>query len=453
MIQPHLKIGVSGVRGVAGVSLTPQIVASFAAAFGTYCGKGKIVIGSDTRPSREMVAPAVEAGLQSVGCIPVRLGVVPVPTLQFHVRQIGAAGGICITASHNPMEWNALKFCTAEGTAIPANRFAELLDLYHQGIYPRVAADLVPDPIADDSALDLHFEAVSRLIDIDLVKSARLKVAVDCCNGAGSLATPEFLRRLGCRVEEIHTRPGEPFPRDPEPLRKNLGDLRIFVTRVGADIGFAQDADADRLSIVDETGEPLGEDCTIVLAVRRFLQREPGPVVVNVSTSRMIDDVAAGFGVPVYRSRVGEIHVLEEMQKRASKVGGEGNGGVIVLDTNRCRDSFVAMALILESLALEARPVGAIRKEVPAYFLLKEKIPCRPRQAAGFVRLLKQVFRGEEQDLTDGIKVNWPDRWLHVRASNTEPVIRVLAEAPDEATCRSLVGTVMEYLRPLDAEP
>jgi phosphomannomutase len=448
MFEPTLKIGVSGVRGVVGESLTPQLATSFAAAFGTYCGAGAVMIGTDTRPSREMVTQAAIAGLLSVGCTPVTLGIVPAPTLQLRVREARAAGGICITASHNPAEWNALKFFGADGIVLRPNQFAELLDLYHQGRYPRVSAEKIADVIADDSATGHHRDAILRAVDVQNIRAARFKVAIDCCNGAASTAAPEFLRALGCEVAGLHTAADEPFPRNPEPTPEHLGALCRLVREVGADLGFAVDADADRLAVVNERGEPLGEDCTVALAIRHVLSRRPGPVVVSVSTSRMVDDIAARFGCPVHRTKVGEINVVERMLECDAEIGGEGNGGVIAPALNPCRDSFVGMAMLLESLSEEGGSVSELRGRLPAYAIVKEKLAFRPRDVAPSLRLLRSLFGGETIDLTDGVKVLWPDRWLHVRGSNTEPIVRVCAEAPAETDARALVRSVMEYLRP-----
>lgn len=448
---PTLKIGVSGVRGIAGKSLTPQIITSFAAAFGTLCGRRPVVVGTDTRPSREMVAPAVMAGLLSVGCIPVNIGVVPVPTLQFHIRRIGAAGGICVTASHNPMEWNALKFCGSDGVTLRPNQFSELTDLYHQGVFPRVSFDEIPRTEQDRTAVEGHLKRVLQELDVDSIRQCNFNVAVDCCNGAGFEAAPRFLRALGCRVTEIHTTAGADFPRDPEPLRQNLDDLADAVRSGGAAVGFALDADADRLAILDESGASLGEDSTIALAAHHHLCRRPGPVVVNLTTSRMIEEVASEHQVPLHRTPVGEVNVLEKMFQVEASIGGEGNGGVILSSVNACRDSFVAMGLILESLACSRKSIGALRKELPVYAIVKEKVPCRSRDIAAFIRLLRYRFRGEKVDLRDGIKVDWPDRWLHVRGSNTEPILRLVAEGATEADARDLIDEVMEYLRPVGA--
>ncbi|NWG11983.1 MAG: phosphoglucosamine mutase [Acidobacteria bacterium] len=443
-----LKIGITGVRGIAGQSLTPQLVTSFAAAFGTYCGSGPVIIGTDTRPSREMVTHAAIAGLLSVGCTPVSLGIVPLPVLQHHVRRTAAVGGICITASHNPLEWNALKFVGPDGMALRPNQFAELTDLYHQGVYPRVTAQRITNCQTDDSAIAAHRETVLTAVNEVAIRSRHFKAALDCCNGAASAAAPEFLRALGCEVVPIHTEPEKGFPRDPEPIAENIDELRRLVKEAGAEVGFALDADGDRLALVNERGEALGEDCTIALVADHALGRRGGPVVVSMSTSRLVEDAAARHNSVVYRTKVGEVHVLERMYALGSRVGGEGNGGVILPAINPCRDSFVGMAFVLEALAENRAKLSELRNRLPAYSMIKQKLGCRSRDVLPFLRLVRHLFRDEEMDLTDGVRVLWPDRWIHVRGSNTESVIRIIAEAPTEADARQLVQRVMEYLRP-----
>lgn len=447
--HPTLKIGTSGVRGVVGESLTPQLVASFASAFGTHSGRGTVVIGTDTRPSREMVTQAAISGLLSVGCSPVNIGVVPVPALQFHIRRVGAVGGICITASHNPITWNALKFFGRDGISIRPHQIAELTDLYHQGLYPRVSANEIPSVVEDHSALEGHSRAVLKSVDINSIRRRHFKVAVDCCNAAASLAAPDFLRELGCTVTEINTNPAALFPRNPEPLRENITDLCAAVRSGDTDLGFALDADADRLSMVNSEGVAIGEESTVALAIRHVLKRTPGPVVVNLSTSQMVDEIAAEFGQPVFRTRVGDVHVVEKMLATKAMIGGEGNGGVIYPRINPCRDSFIAMALILESLSETGKTLQELRSELPSYSIIKEKVPCRSREIAAFLRLLKHLYAGEKIDETDGIKVIWPDRWLHVRGSNTEPILRIIAEARSEPEAREIINNVTEYLRPV----
>lgn len=420
MPQPlSLKIGPSGVRGVIGESLTPQLVTSFAAAFGTYCGAGPILIGTDTRPSGEMVKQAAIAGLLSVGCIPVDVGVVPLPGLMLHVREAGAFGGISVGGNDEPFEWNTLRFVGAEGLALRANQAAELTDLYHQGLYPRVRALDMADVRIDSTTNDRHLRAVTGAVDADRIRRTKFKVAVDCLGGSASIPAARLLEELGCEV-----------------------------VAGGADVAFAIDGDGDRLHVADENGRPLGCDATVVLVVQRRLERKPGPVVVDVSTSRMVDDVAARFGCPVHRSRVGEANVLEVMRERGSEVGGESDGGAIVLPVNFCRDSFAAMAVILEAMAAAGEPLSALFGRVPNYAIIRERLLCPARDVAPSLRVVKALFRGERFDLTDGVKVTWPDRWLMVRPATTEPVLRLAAEAPTETEARSLVNRVLEALSP-----
>lgn len=441
-----LKIGVSGVRGIVGESLTPQLVCQFAAAFGTYTGAGPVVVGSDTRPSREMVKQAVCAGLLSVGCRPVDLGVVPTPTVQHHLLKVGAVGGICVTASHNPIQWNALKFFGPDGIILRQNQAAELTDLYHQGVYPRVPGPETGRIARDETAIERHLATILAAVDVERIRARRLKVAIDCCNGAAWAATPRFLEALGCAVVGLGLEGDQPFPRNPEPVPENLGELCALIRREGADIGFAQDADADRLAVVDQAGEPLGEECTLALAARHVLARTPGPVVANVSTSRMIDDVAAEFGCPVRRTRVGEVNVVEEILRRQAPLGGEGNGGVIVPSLNPCRDSFVAMALILEALAAFDGSIRQLREQIPSYAMLKRALPCGPRDVGPALRRLRRAYATEPLDLLDGVTIRWPDRWVQARPSNTEPIIRVTAEAPTREQAAAMVQEAAEYL-------
>jgi len=449
MPQPlSLKIGPFGVRGVVGESLTPQLVTSFAAAFGTYCGAGPILVGTDTRPSREMVKQAAIAGLLSVGCTPVDVGIVPVPALMFHVREAGAFGGISVSGGHGSLEWNALRFIDSEGLALRANQAAELTDLYHQGFYPRVRASDMSDVRSDTTSTARHLRAVTKAVDVERIRTRAFKVAIEPKGGAASMPALRLLEALGCEVVAVNARADTPCPANTEPDETSLADLCELVGRSGADLGFAQDGDAGRLAVVDERGTPLGADATVVLVIQRWLQRRAGPVVVNVSTSRMVDDVAARFGCRVHRSRVGEAHVIEAMKEHGAEVGGEGDGGAVVLPVNACLDSFVAMAVILESMAVAERSVSALRAQVPRYSMVRERLLCPARDIAPSLRLIKDLFRGERVDVTDGVKVTWSDRWLMVRPSSTEPVIRLAAEAPSETDARSLVNRVLEALSP-----
>ena len=448
MPQPlSLKIGPSGVRGVIGESLTPQLLTSFAAAFGTYCGAGPILVGTDTRPSGEMVKQAAIAGLISVGCIPVDAGVVPVPALMFHVREAGAFGGLFVGGSHGALDWSALRFISSEGLTLRTNQAAELTDLYHQGFYPRVRARDMSEVRTDTTSSERHLRAVTGAVDVEGIRARGLTVAVDPRGGTASGPTRRLLKALGCEVATVDAGTETVYPK-PEPDEASLAELGALVRSSGADVGFAQDLDADRVVVMDESGAALDPEVTVVLVVQRWLERQAGPVVVSVSTSRMVDDVAARFACPVHRSPVGEVHVIETMKEHGAEVGGEGDGGAIALPVNPCRDSFVSMALVLESMAVSGQPVSALRAQVPSYSMVRERLLCPARDVAPSLRLIKSLFPGERFDLTDGVKVTWPDRWLLARSSATEPWIRLEAEAPTEDDARALVNRVLEVLSP-----
>lgn len=438
---PTLKISISGVRGVVGDSLTPTLLTRFAQAFGTYSGSGTIVIGRDPRTSGEMVRQAVIAGLLSSGCRVIDLDVVPVPTVQLLVRQRRAHGGIAITASHNPAEWNALKFVGGDGLFLSAGQARELLDIYHQGDYTKVVGAEMRPVEAFSEAADLHIKAILDAVG-PLPASFKPKVALDSCNGASSRLAPRLLEALGAEVVSINTTPDGLFPRGAEPVAENLGALCELVKTSGAAIGFAQDMDADRLAVVDERGVPVGEDNTLVLATRYVLSQTPGPVVTNLSTSSAMDDVARMFDCPLHRSKIGEANVTELMQQVNATIGGEGNGGVIYPKINFCRDSHVGMALILHLLAATGKTVSQLLAEQPRYKLVKEKLDCPSDKIAEVLKLIRRDFAEYPQDLRDGVKVTLPHGWLHVRGSNTEPIIRLSAEAGDEAQARAIVESV-----------
>lgn len=445
---PTLKISISGVRGVIGDSLTPTLLTRFAQAFGTYSNAGTIVIGRDPRTSGEMVRQAVIAGLLSSGCRVIDLDVVPVPTVQLLVRQRRAHGGIAITASHNPAEWNALKFIGGDGLFLSAGQARELLDIYHQGDYTKVGgADMSPVESFADAA-DLHIKAILDAVG-PLPAGFKPKVALDSCNGASSQLAPRLLAALGAEVVSINTTPDGLFPRGAEPIAENIGALGELVKTSGAVIGFAQDMDADRLAVVNERGEPVGEDNTLVLATRYVLNKTPGAVVTNLSTSMAMDDVVRMFNCPLHRSKIGEANVTELMQQTHAVIGGEGNGGVIYPRINFCRDSHVGMALILHLLAETGKTVAQLLAEQPSYKLVKEKLDCPSDKISEVLKLIRRAFAQYPQDLRDGVKVTLPNGWLHVRGSNTEPIIRLSAEAGDAVQARAIVDSVFAQVAAL----
>lgn len=443
---PTLKISISGVRGVIGESLTPTLLVRFAQAFGTYIGSGTIVIGRDPRTSGEMVRQAVIAGLLSSGCRVIDLGVCPVPTLQLMVRERRAQGGIEITASHNPAEWNALKFISTDGLFLSAGQARELLDIYHQGDYTKVSGAQMRGVAELTGALDAHIDAIISAVGRLPAGKRKLKVALDSCNGAGSLIAPRLLESLGAEVIAINTTPNGSFPRGAEPVAENLAALCRLVRESGADIGFAQDMDADRLAVIDERGEPIGEDYTLVLATRYVLGQERGPIVANLSTTHALEAVAALFDCPLHRTRIGEANVTEIMQREQAVIGGEGNGGVIYPRINFCRDSQVGMALILHLLAETGKTVSALLAELPRYCLVKEKLACPSDKIAEVLKLIRQAYADQPMDLRDGVKVTTADGWIHLRGSNTEPILRVVAEAASEAIASRMVNTVLEQI-------
>ena len=448
---PTLKISISGVRGVIGDSLSPTLLTRFAQAFGTYLGSGTIVIGRDPRTSGEMVKQAVIAGLLSSGCRVIDVGMCPVPTVQMMVRQYGAQGGLAITASHNPPEWNALKFIGTDGLFLSSASAREMLDIYHQGEYTKVTGAEMRGVELMSGATDLHISEIMEKLGPLQPQSRPLRVVLDACNGAGSIVGPKLLRALGAEVFTINDQPNGQFPRPAEPLPENLGDLCAAVIKQGADIGFAQDMDADRLAIVSDQGIPIGEDYTLVLATSYVLGKERGPVVANLSTTDALDFVAQKYNCPLYRTRIGEANVTERMQSEDAVIGGEGNGGVIYPRINFARDSLVGMALILHLLAKQQRSLTAIMSELPRLYMIKEKVICPSHKIRDVLHMIRKVYAEFPMDLTDGVKVSLPHGWLHVRGSNTEPIIRISAEAGNELDARqitdSILGLVKEQIK------
>lgn len=446
-LPDNLMVSVSGVRGRVGAPLTPELMAGVAAALGAHLKEREdgstVVLGRDSRVSGPMFARAVTAGLQSVGCDVVDLGVVPTPTILMAVRDLGAIGGIGVTASHNPAEWNALKLVSSEGIFLDADRSAAFRQYLAEVDPPRAAWDQLGGLSHDDGAWDRHLERILALpqLDIEAIRNARLKVAVDCVHGAGGPVVSELLAALGCEVVGIGMEPDGWFPRDPEPTAANLADLGKLVQESGAQVGLAIDPDADRLSLVDETGRAMGEDLTLALAAAAVLPTTPGPVVTNLSTSRVVEDVAEAFGVPMVRAPVGEVNVARRMQREGAAVGGEGNGGVILPALHHTRDAPLACALILQHLAAEGLTPTEAAARWPSYEIIKEKVAF-PREALdrGY-DALRGDLTAEAEDDSDGLRLEWPTRkaWLHVRPSGTEPVVRLIAEAPDRARAKELV--------------
>jgi phosphomannomutase len=449
-----LMVSISGVRGRVGDPLTPELMAGIAAALGAHLreveGGTTVCLARDSRVSGPMFTRAVTAGLQSVGCDVVDLGVVPTPTLLMAVRDSGAIGGIGVTASHNPAEWNALKLVSSEGIFLDADRSAAFRAYLSDRDPPRASWDALGTVTSDDGAWARHLERILELphVDVDMIRAAHLKVAVDCVHGAGGPVMNELLDLLGCEVVGIGMEPDGYFPRDPEPTAANLKDLGDLVARSGASVGLAIDPDVDRLSLVDESGSALGEDLTLALAAATVLRRSPGPVVTNLSTSQVVEDVAAAFGVPLIRAPVGEVNVARRMQQEGAVVGGEGNGGVILSALHHTRDAPLASALILQHLAEEGCTPSEAAGRWPAYKIVKEKVSfSRDALEAGY-QALELDLSAPIKDESDGLRLAWPGKkaWLHVRPSGTEPIVRLIAEATTEEGARALVKRAGEIL-------
>ncbi len=449
----QLMVSVSGVRGRVGAGLTPEVIAHFAAAFGAYVrqrGPGQtVVLGRDSRVSGPMFARAATAALQSVGCDVVDVGIGATPGVQLAVEDLSAAGGLAVTASHNPIEWNALKFIGPSGMFLDADEWREMRALL-DGTIPRVGWRELGGYREDDGAVDRHLDRILRIpfLDVERIRERGFRVALDCVRGAGGTIFPRLLEALGCEVHAIHLETDGRFPREPEPVAENLGELEALVTKVGADVGLATDPDVDRLSLVSEQGHAIGEDYTLALAAQLVLRHRPGPLVTNLSTSRLMDDVAEAAGVPLVRAPVGEINVARRMQAEGATIGGEGNGGVILPDVHLTRDAPVAAALILQLLAEADQPLSALAEAIGSYRIVKEKVP-RPSRA------LDEVYDGlaasmaaPAVDRQDGLRLAWPAerRWAHLRPSGTEPIVRIIAEAPTDAEARELVEALRQAL-------
>ncbi|MGH7467552.1 MAG: phosphoglucosamine mutase [Longimicrobiales bacterium] len=447
-IPADLMVSVSGVRGRVGEALTPEVVTHFALAFGAYLNdragrRARVVIGRDSRTSGPMFVRAAIAGLQSVGCDVIEIGLAPTPTALFAIRHHQADGGIVVTASHNPVEWNALKLASASGMFLDAQEAAHMRKFLEPESIQWARWDRIGAVAPDTGAVQRHLDAVLGIpfLDIEGLRKRRFRVALDCVHGAGSVLLLPLLDALGCEVVPIGMQPDGWFPREPEPIAANLGELERLVRESRADLGIATDPDADRVSLVSNTGKAIGEDYTLALAAALVLKHRPGPVVTNLSTSRLLEDVAAAAGQTLHRAPVGEINVARKMQEIGAVIGGEGNGGVILPDIHLTRDSAVATALVLQVLLESGESFQERVQALPVYVIVKDKLPRNAGSLEMAYSLLEQQLAAPVADRQDGLRLDWPAerRWLHLRASGTEPILRIIAEAETEQQARSLV--------------
>jgi phosphomannomutase len=455
-----LMISVSGMRGHVGTDLTPELVARHAAALGAWVGSAavaggarpSVILGRDTRTSGAMYARAAAAGLMSVGVDVVDLGVVPTPTVQMAVEHHHAGAGLILTASHNPIEWNALKFVGPDGIFLDAAAGGRVRALAEQGP-PRAGWDGIGELRDDPEAVARHLDAILALpvIDVTAIRGRRFHVAVDCVRGAGAVAILPLLERLGCRVSGINMEPDGKFPRAPEPIPENLGELGRLVRESGADLGLAVDPDVDRLAVVDENGRAIGEDYTLAFAVRAVLDQRSNTagspiVVMNLSTSLVVEDAARAAGGTVVRAPVGEANVARAIRDEGAAIGGEGNGGVMFPALHIGRDAPLGLALILHLLATSGVTVAELVGASPRYAIVKAKGP-RGSELAPLYDRLRRRFADAAADDRDGLRLSWADRWLHIRPSGTEPIVRLIAEAPTASEAEALVAAGRELLQ------
>ncbi len=436
-----LKFSESGVRGIVGEGLTPRLVTELGQAFGLYIGGGRIIVGRDTRPTGAMFEQALSAGLLAAGCEVIHIGIVPTPTIQFTVAQTGAAGGVAITASHNPAEWNALKFISSRGTFLGPGDAQELFDLCNQGNLPCREEKEFRKIQHRTGAFDEHAAKILSVLDAERIRERNFRVAVDCSNGVGALFSAEFLRSLGCEVFTLNDRADGIFNRPPEPAPANLGELCKLVRGKKCDVGFAQDPDGDRLTVVTEQGEALNCHYTVALAVDQVLDSgDPGPVVVNVQTSRLLESIAASYGCPLICAKVGEINVVEKMIENDSWIGGEGNcGGVIHRRVHPGRDSFTAMGVILERLAFSHRQLSELVAEFPGIANLTARFDVPLLQSRDIIAGFAKRY-AEYNPLTfDGLRFDLPEGRVLMRSSNTEPVMRLNVESATQEEAEALL--------------
>jgi phosphomannomutase len=444
---PQRILSISGLRGIIGDGLEPGYLVDFASAYGTMLKGGAVVLARDGRSTGYMVRHAVVSGLLATGCRVLDADIASTPTCGVLVQTLNAAGGLQITASHNPIEWNGLKPFSSEGSVFNQELGQQLLDILTKRQFRFVDGKCLGavEPISDPQKP--HLDRVLKLVDAAKIKQRGFQVVLDCNRGSGALLGPRLLESLGCRVHVLGGTPDGQFEHTPEPLEQNLTGLCAEVRRLGADVGFAQDPDADRLAIVDETGRYIGEELTLALCVDQILPRTPGPVVVNGSTSRVTADLAAKYGCPFHRSHVGEANVVAKMKVVSAVIGGEGNGGLIDPRIGFVRDSFASMAYVLAGLSSRGGTLSEWVGELPKYAIVKDKIVAEKDRVPAACAALMRHFGDARPEEGDGLRLDWPDRWVQVRGSNTEPILRVIAEAPDGERARRLCAEAVEIVR------
>ncbi len=449
----QLMVSVSGIRGVVGETFTPSVIHKYASAFGYTMGK-RIVIGRDTRVTGKMIEHLVFGTLNAIGCDVISVGICPTPTIQLAVENLHADGGIAITASHNAIEWNAFKMIGPDGLFLDEQLGGQVVKTAETNAWQYKTWKNIGRVENYPNAITDHMKAIYELpyIDIDAIKARKFRVAIDCVNGAGSVFLPEFLKELGCELFEINTTPNGIFPHTPEPVPENLTELISLTKKQTVDVAFAVDPDSDRLAILSEKGIPLVEEYTLALAVKFFLSKKKGKVVINASTSRAVEDIVKSYGETVIRTKVGEVHVAKRIRKENAVIGGEGNGGVILPDIHLGRDAPIAIVLTLQHLLEYGGPISELHRSLPQYVIVKKKIEIGQVNPDKIMERIKENHSNEKIDLTDGVKINREKSWIQLRKSNTEPILRVFAEAQDRAMAEKESRAVFDEISQIMAE-
>jgi phosphomannomutase len=443
-MQPanSLIVSVSGVRGIIGETLTPEVAVRFAAAFGATMQGKHVVLSRDGRPSGTMMRHAVLAGLLGAGCTVDDIGVAPTPTFGVAIPRLNAAGGIQITASHNPAPWNGLKLFDSEGKVLDAGDGKRIQHLFEAGTAALVSWDRLGTCTDCPVAADWHRERVLQLVDVSRIRNRSFRVFLDANGGAGGPLGRNLLESFGCQVTPQGCEADGLFLHEPEPTAANLVHVCPLVPQHAAEIGFVLDPDADRLALIDEQGRYIGEELTLALTVCYRLQHERGPIVVNMSTSRVNEDLARRAGVPFHRAAVGEANVVQKMKEVGALLGGEGNGGVIDPRVGWVRDPFIGMGMILNLMAETGSKLSQLVEQLPCYTIVKDKYEVSRERLPALFTALQQRWPEATASCVDGLRLDWQDRWIHVRGSNTEPIIRVIAEAPTAGVARQLCKDV-----------
>ena len=435
-----LMVSISGIRGIVGDGLDPNVIVKYSSAYADFVKSGKVVVGRDARISGEMVQSIVTGTLLAKGLDVIDIGICPTPTVQYTVKNLSAQGGIAISANHNPNQWNALKLLNYTGQFMNPEENIEMLNLLEACQSSYKSWNELGRLTKYEEGLKKHVDDVLHLkyIDKDSIRKRRFKVLVDCVNGAGVYVIPELLRYFGCEVTEINCDKSGIFPRLPEPLPENLTETMKAVTGSKADVGIVVDPDVDRLVLITNEGKPFGEENTITQAVKFVLSKEKGNVAVNLSTTRAVDDVASIYGQKVFRSPVGEANVVKKMKEVNAVIGGEGSGGIIYPALHYGRDALVGIAITLQHLLEFGGTISELKDELPAYFIAKKKIVLGNVKPDEIINELVKKYGGEKINTDDGLRIDFKDHWVHFRKSNTEPIIRIITEAKDEESAEKL---------------